>query len=87
MLTEQTLSAAVDRADDPDLLRAFHGARQVVERAIGRLEGLFHLHFPRARTLAGIWARLSAKSAAHNALLYLNHLLGRPLESHYSPCA
>lgn len=65
--------------------RAFHAARQVVERTIGRLEAVFHLAFPLARTLDGLWARLSAKVAAHNLLLYLNRAFGRPPEAHFNP--
>jgi hypothetical protein len=85
VLTEQTLAERGGRLATPAFRRAFHGARQVVERAIGRLAAVFHLPYPRARSRAGLWARLSAKVAAYNALLYVNLALGRPTEAHFSP--
>ncbi len=85
VLTKETVGERVDRAGDRGLERAFNGARQIVERAIGRLEELLHLPFPRARSLAGLWARLGAKVAAHNVLIYLNHRFGRRPEAHFNP--
>ncbi len=85
VLTKETVGARAGRAGDRGLVRAFNGARQIVERAVGRLEGQLHLAFPRARSLAGLWARLSAKVAAHNVLAYLNYAFGRPVEAHFNP--
>ena len=85
VLTKETIGARVGRAGDRGLVRAFNGARQLVERAVGRLEGQLHLHVPRARSLAGLWARLGAKVAAANVLLYLNRRCGRPPEAHFNP--
>jgi hypothetical protein len=52
--------------------------RQAVETAFGWLTSRFGLAFPRARTMAGLIARLGAKVAAFNCGVYLNHLRGRP---------
>jgi hypothetical protein len=85
VLTKRTVGERAGRAGDRALVRAFNGARQIVERAVGRLEDQLHLHFPRARSLAGLWARLGAKVAAANVLVYLNHRFGRPPEAHFNP--
>jgi hypothetical protein len=66
-------------------VRHFNGVRQVVERVNGLLEALFGLTFPRARTVTGLWARLGAKVAACNCLVYLNLRAGRAAEQHCSP--
>jgi hypothetical protein len=67
------------------LVRRFNSLRQVVERVNGLLETVFGLHFPRAFTVNGLWARLAAKLAACNCLVGLNLLLGRPPETRWSP--
>jgi hypothetical protein len=85
VLTERTLAAAAQRSGDATLVRAYHGARQVVERTIGSLEKQLHLAYPRARSLGGLWARLAAKATAHNLLRFLNLLVGRPPEAHFNP--
>ena len=85
VLTKRTVGERVGRVGDRGLVRAFNGARQLIERAVGRLEGQFHLPFPRARSLAGLWARLGAKLAAANVLAYLNRRCGRPPEAHFNP--
>jgi hypothetical protein len=85
VVTERTLATAAQRDGDRALLHAYHGARQVVERTIGSLEHQFHLAYPRARSLGGLWARLAAKAAAHNLLRFLNGWFGRPLEAHFNP--
>lgn len=85
----QTVATKAEVRDRPGATRAderrFNGRRQVVERVNGLLEGLLGLAFPRAKTVGGLWARLGAKLAACNSLVYLNLLHGRPPEAHWSP--
>jgi hypothetical protein len=59
--------------------------RQVVETAFGSLAEVFGLAYPRARSYPGLVARLGAKVAAHNALVYVNHLFGRPAFAAFDP--
>lgn len=65
--------------------RWLHGLRQTVETAFNLLVGSLGLKYPRARTLSGLYARLGAKVAAHNFILFVNHLTGRPPFSPFSP--
>jgi hypothetical protein len=59
--------------------------RQVVETIFDCLTDTFGLKFPRARSLWGVWTRLSAKVAAHNLAVYINHLFGRPTFAIFNP--
>jgi ribosome modulation factor len=59
--------------------------RQVVETVFDGLSETFGLKFPRARSLWGVWTRLSAKVAAHNLAVYINHLFGRPTFAVFNP--
>lgn len=58
--------------------RWLNGLRQLVETIFSKLDSIFGLKFPRARTRWGLYARLGAKMAAHNLALYLNYLFGHP---------
>ena len=62
--------------------RWFNRLRHVVERSFSSLIQHFGLHFPRARTLVGLLARLGAKIAAHNLLIHLHLWAGEPPETH-----
>jgi hypothetical protein len=85
----QTVATKADVRARPGSTRAdvhrFNGVRLVVERVNGLLERVFGLHFPRAVTVGGLWARLGAKLAAFNCLVTLNLLHGRPPEAVWSP--
>jgi len=52
--------------------------RQVVETVNGQLVDVFHLHFPRARSIWGLLTRLAAKVLAVNIGEQINRLWGRP---------
>lgn len=59
--------------------RAVHRAwRHVVETVNSHLTCSLHLHYPGARSLWGLRARLAAKLAAFNMGIWLNRLFGRP---------
>jgi hypothetical protein len=64
--------------DAPLADRLHHAQRQIIETVNGHLEHVFHLHFPNARSLWGLRARLAAKLLALNLGLWLNIHLGRP---------
>jgi hypothetical protein len=72
-------------ADHPDdrarqqLTHTLGSARQMVETVNGWLEEHLGLHFPRARTDSGLLARLGAKIAAFNIVLWIHRTFGRPL--------
>jgi hypothetical protein len=61
--------------------------RMAVERVFGVLFEHFGLAYPKARTLWGAMARISAKIAAFNMTVYINCLLGRPRHSVFNPIA
>lgn len=69
----------------PAAQRQFRGRRQVIETVHACLEGLFRIKFPRARTIGGLLARVAGKVAAHDLLICLNHLFGRPTFAHFNP--
>ena len=58
--------------------RQHAGWKQVVETVNGQLENVLGLHFPRARSKAGLLCRVAAKLAAVNLGILLNRLFGRP---------
>lgn len=58
--------------------RAHRSRLQVVESVNGILTGVFHLHFPKARSRWGLLARIAAKVSAFNLGLWLNRHSGRP---------
>jgi hypothetical protein len=55
------------------------GKRQIVEGVICQLKDFFSLERHRAKTLAGLLARLAAKIAAYTCAQRINDSLGRPL--------
>lgn len=59
----------------------------MVESAKGRLHKYFQLDRPRTESVMGWWIRLSAKIAAHNVLIMLNALFGRPLGAKFEMVA
>jgi hypothetical protein len=61
------------------------GLRQKAETAFAALTDHLGLAFPRARSHAGLLARLGAKLAAFNLALYLNLLLDRPTYATFNP--
>ena len=59
--------------------RSRHRSRlQAVETVNGPLEQVFHLHFPKARSVWELLTRVSAKVAALNLGIRVNRQLGRP---------
>lgn len=63
----------------------FRSVRQVIETVHNSLEGLCGIKFPRARTYWGLLAKIAAKVAAHDLLICLNHVFGRPTFAHFNP--
>ena len=61
------------------LTRAIAHFRQVIETLNSQLAEQFHVERNKAKSVAGLCARLQAKLAAHTLGVYLNCLLGRPL--------
>jgi len=55
------------------------GKRQIIEGVICQLKDFFGLERHRAKTLAGLLARLAAKVAAYTCGQRINDSLGRPL--------
>ena len=55
------------------------GKRQIIEGVICQLKDFFSLERHRAKTLAGLLARLAAKVAAYTCGQRINDSLGRPL--------
>lgn len=78
-------AVVLTNADAGPAARSFRGWRQRVESAFARLDGWFGLAFARARGVWGLWARLGAKVAAHNALLFVNLVFGRPGGARFHP--
>jgi hypothetical protein len=66
------------RADEPDNGLHLSSIRQLVESVFWTLKDRLGLERHRARTLAGIRARVASKLLALAAGVWLNHLLGRP---------
>jgi hypothetical protein len=54
------------------------GKRQIIEGVICQLKDFFSLERHRAKTLAGLLARLAAKVAAYTCGQRINDTLGRP---------
>ncbi len=66
----------------PTPRRAHPGDRplpEVIETLNSQLAEQFHVECNKAKSVAGLCARLQAKLAAHTVGVYLNCLLGRPL--------
>lgn len=78
----------VTPADAPSAglsVRELNSKRQIVETAFNTLSDLFHLRFPRARTMPGLVARISAKIAALNMGILINQLYGRAPLAIFNP--
>lgn len=65
--------------------RQLSAMRQKVERVFAALFEYFGLAYPKARSLWGVMARISAKIAAFDMAVYINYLLGRPAHSILDP--
>jgi hypothetical protein len=63
------------------LTHAINSFRQVIETVNSQLVGQLRLQQNRAKSLAGLCARVQAKLAAHTLGLYLNYALGRPFRA------
>ncbi len=63
----------------PALTQAINHFRQAIETLNSQLAEQFHVECNKAKSVAGLCARLQAKLAAHTLGGYLNCLLGRPL--------
>ncbi len=63
----------------PALTRAIAHFRQIIETLNSQLAEQFHVERNKAKSVAGLCARIQAKLAAHTLGVYLNCLLGRPL--------
>lgn len=55
-----------------------HHGRQVIEPVNGLLAGVFHLAYPRAKTMGGVVTRVAATCTAFNRGVWGNRLFGRP---------
>ena len=69
------------RADEPDNRLHLSSIRQLVESVFWTLKRSARARTHRARTLAGIRARVASKLLALAAGVWLNHLPGRPSRS------
>ena len=68
------------RAQHPAALtRAIAHFRQIIETLNSQLGEQFHVEHNKAKSVAGLCARIQAKLTAHTLGVYLNCLLGRPL--------
>ena len=79
-----------DFAPGPHQRRAtrwFSHYRQLIETVFSRLQDVYRLKFPRARTWWGLLTRLAAKASAYNVGVALNHLWHRPIHALASPFA
>ncbi len=61
------------------LTQAINHFRQAIETPNSQLVEQFHIECNKAKSVAGLCARLQAKLAAHTVGVWLNCLLGRPL--------
>jgi hypothetical protein len=85
VLTPADFAAISDPDERAAWQHRFHSLRQVVETTKGLLSEVFHLARSRARTVAGLWARLGAKVAAANLLMHLNHMYTTTTFGHFNP--
>jgi hypothetical protein len=87
VLTKADYAAVADERARARWTSWLCGVRQVVETAFGCLAERLGITFPRGRSQWGVWLRLAAKVAAHNATLYVNALVGRPTFAPFNPLA
>jgi hypothetical protein len=85
VLTKADLPPEATPAQQHALRHTACSVRQVAETVFGWLQATFGLHFPRARTVPGLLARLGAKVAALNLGVYVNRLCGRPPFAFFDP--
>lgn len=72
-------SVGIATQDDPQVVRqGHHHCRQVIETINGALDEVFHLAYPKAKTMWGVVCRVAAKCAACNLGIWLNRVFGRP---------
>ena len=71
----------------PKAARSLSSMRQQVERVFAALFEHFGLAYPKARSLWGVMARISAKIAAFDMAVCINCLSGRPTHSILDPIA
>jgi hypothetical protein len=84
-LTKADLPPATTPAQQHALRHTVCSVRQLVETAFAVLTDRVGLAFPRARTMAGLLARLGAKVAAVNLGVYVNYLCGHPPFASFDP--
>jgi hypothetical protein len=85
VLTKADYAQGAAPADPQAAARWVASLRQVVETVFYTLSARFGLTFPRARTYWGLLTRLSAKIAAFNLAVYVNHLFNRPVFAIFDP--
>ena len=71
----------------PEASREHRSRRQSVEQVFSTLFEHFGLAYPRAKTLWGAMARLSAKVAAYDIAVLINYQLNRPPRAIFNPIA
>lgn len=57
--------------------KAHHAKRQRIETINGILKEHLHLAYPQAKTIAGLWTRITAKCCMLNLGIFINRMLGR----------
>ena len=87
MVTERVYEAVTDEQQRQQWSDWLHAHRQIIETVNDLLDRVLHLKAPRARTFAGLRARIGAKVAACNLLIACNAQADRPLFAHFSPLA
>jgi hypothetical protein len=85
VLTKADFASLPDQAERRRATRAFNSRRQDVETVFSTLADRLALKFPRARSKWGAWLRITAKVAAYNLAIYVNHLFLRPTFSLFNP--
>jgi hypothetical protein len=63
----------------PEVSRLINSLRQIIETVNGQLVAQFNIETNHAHTFWGLCTRLYAKLTAHTLCIYLNRLLGKPV--------
>src|SRR5947209_4316778 len=87
VVTERVYEAVTDEQQRQQWSDWLHAHRQLSETVNDLLDRVLHLKAHRARTFAGLRARIGAKVAACNLLIACNAQADRPLFAHFSPLA